>query len=59
MPVLEVRLAMVTSQYWARPQRTSTGSLTSRVRPCILFIDEFDFVAKTRVSDDHGAMKRA
>ena len=27
--------------------------------PSILFIDEFDFVAKSRVADDHGAMKRA
>ncbi|HPJ30564.1 MAG TPA: ATP-binding protein, partial [Methanothrix sp.] len=27
--------------------------------PCILFIDEFDFVAKTRTSDEHGAIKRA
>ncbi|MGC9515775.1 AAA family ATPase, partial [Methanocrinis sp.] len=26
---------------------------------CILFIDEFDFVAKTRTSDEHGAIKRA
>ncbi|MDD1662658.1 MAG: AAA family ATPase, partial [Methanomicrobiales archaeon] len=25
----------------------------------ILFIDEFDFVAKSRITDDHGAMKRA
>jgi SpoVK/Ycf46/Vps4 family AAA+-type ATPase len=27
--------------------------------PCILFIDEFDFVAKTRLGDEHGAIKRA
>jgi SpoVK/Ycf46/Vps4 family AAA+-type ATPase len=27
--------------------------------PCILFIDEFDFVAKTRTSDEHAALKRA
>jgi len=33
--------------------------LAKKLAPCILFIDEFDFVAKTRVSDDHGAMKRA
>ncbi|MFB6253163.1 MAG: AAA family ATPase, partial [Halobacteriaceae archaeon] len=27
--------------------------------PCIFFIDEFDFVAKTRRSDEHAAIKRA
>ena len=33
--------------------------LAKELSPCILFIDEFDFVAKTRGSDDHGALKRA
>lgn len=27
--------------------------------PCILFIDEFDYVAKMRTSDEHAAIKRA
>ena len=33
--------------------------LAKKLAPSILFIDEFDFVAKSRVADDHGAMKRA
>ena len=61
MPVLEVRLAMVTSQYLGETSKNIDRifDLAKRLTPCILFIDEFDFVAKTRVSDDHGAMKRA
>ncbi|HOI60495.1 MAG TPA: ATP-binding protein [Methanoculleus sp.] len=61
MPVLEVRLAMVTSQYLGETSKNIDRifDLAKRLSPCILFIDEFDFVAKTRVSDDHGAMKRA
>ncbi len=61
MPVLEVRLAMVTSQYLGETSKNIDRifELAKRLAPCILFIDEFDFVAKTRVSDDHGAMKRA
>lgn len=61
MPVLEVRLAMVTSQYLGETSKNIDRifDLAKKIAPCILFIDEFDFVAKTRVSDDHGAMKRA
>ena len=61
MPVLEVRLAMVTSQYLGETSKNIDRifDLAKRLAPCILFIDEFDFVAKTRISDDHGAMKRA
>ncbi|MFW5938537.1 MAG: AAA family ATPase, partial [Halanaeroarchaeum sp.] len=33
--------------------------VAKRLSPCILFIDEFDFVAKTRTSDEHAAIKRA
>ncbi|RXE56740.1 AAA family ATPase [Methanoculleus taiwanensis] len=61
MPLLEVRLAMVTSQYLGETSKNIDRifELAKKLSPCILFIDEFDFVAKTRVSDDHGAMKRA
>src|SRR5665647_592208 len=34
-------------------------ALSKRLNPCILFIDEFDYVAKTRLADEHGAIKRA
>jgi len=61
MPLLEVRLAMLTSQYLGETSKNIDRifEIARQISPCILFIDEFDFVAKTRVSDDHGAMKRA
>ncbi|UUX93657.1 ATP-binding protein [Methanoplanus endosymbiosus] len=61
MPLLEVRLAMVTSQYLGETSKNIDRifDLARRLSPCILFIDEFDFVAKSRVTDDNGAMKRA
>ncbi|MCK9592142.1 MAG: ATP-binding protein [Methanoregula sp.] len=61
MPVLEVRLSMVTSQYLGETSKNIDRifELAKRLAPSILFIDEFDFVAKSRVADDHGAMKRA
>ena len=61
MPVLEVRLSMVTSQYLGETSKNVDRifDLAKRLSPSILFIDEFDFVAKSRVTDDHGAMKRA
>ncbi|PSP45236.1 AAA family ATPase, partial [Halobacteriales archaeon QH_10_70_21] len=36
-----------------------TFQVAKRLSPCILFMDEFDFVAKTRSSDEHAAIKRA
>jgi len=61
MPVLEVRLSMITSQYLGETSKNIDRifELAKKLAPSILFIDEFDFVAKSRVSDDHGAMKRA
>ncbi|MDD1703451.1 MAG: ATP-binding protein [Methanoregula sp.] len=61
MPVLEVRLSMITSQYLGETSKNidKIFDLAKKLSPSILFIDEFDFVAKSRVSDDHGAMKRA
>lgn len=61
MPVLEVRLAMITSQYLGETSKNIDRifELARRLAPCILFIDEFDFVAKSRVTDDNAAMKRA
>ena len=61
MPVLEVRLSMITSQYLGETSKNIDRifELAKKITPSILFIDEFDFVAKSRVTDDHGAMKRA
>jgi AAA+ superfamily predicted ATPase len=61
MPVLEVRLSMITSQYLGETSKNIDRifDLAKKIAPSILFIDEFDFVAKSRVTDDHGAMKRA
>jgi len=51
---------MITSHILANVQE-HRKSIRSRqaIKPCILFIDEFDYVAKTRLSDEHGAIKRA
>ena len=61
MPVLEVRLSMITSQYLGETSKNIDRifELAKKLSPVILFIDEFDFVAKSRTTDDHGAMKRA
>jgi AAA+ superfamily predicted ATPase len=61
MPVLEVRLSMVTSQYLGETSKNIDRifELAKKLAPSILFIDEFDFIGKSRTADDHGAMKRA
>jgi SpoVK/Ycf46/Vps4 family AAA+-type ATPase len=58
---VEVRLSMITSQYLGETSKNidKVFDLAKRLSPCILLIDEFDFVAKTRTSDEHGAIKRA
>jgi hypothetical protein len=60
-PIIEVRLSMVTSQYLGETSKNidKIFEFAKKLAPCILFIDEFDYVAKSRVTDDHGAMKRA
>ncbi len=61
LPFLEVRLSMITSQYLGETSKNidKVFALAKRLSPCTLFIDEFDFVAKTRLSDEHGAIRRA
>jgi AAA+ superfamily predicted ATPase len=61
LPVVEVKLSMITSQYLGETAKNveKTFEVAKRLSPCILFIDEFDFVAKTRASDEHAAIKRA
>ena len=52
---------MITSQYLGETAKNveKTFEVAKRLSPCILFIDEFDSVAKTRRSDEHAALKRA
>jgi len=61
LPLVEVKLSMITSQYLGETSKNidKVFEMAKRLSPCILFIDEFDFVAKTRTSDEHGAIKRA
>ena len=61
LPFVEVKLSMITSQYLGETAKNvdKTFEVAKRLSPCILFIDEFDFVAKTRGSDEHAAIKRA
>lgn len=61
LPFVEVKLSMITSQYLGETAKNvdKTFEVAKRLSPCILFIDEFDSVAKTRTSDEHAAVKRA
>ena len=61
IPFVEVKLSMITDQYLGETAKNidRVFALAKRLNPCILFIDEFDFVAKTRTSDEHAALKRA
>lgn len=61
IPFVEVKLSMITDQYLGETAKNidRVFELAKRLNPCILFIDEFDFVAKTRTSDEHAALKRA
>jgi AAA+ superfamily predicted ATPase len=61
LPFVEVKLSMVTSQYLGETSKNvdRTFEVAKRLSPCILFMDEFDSVAKTRRSDEHAALKRA
>jgi SpoVK/Ycf46/Vps4 family AAA+-type ATPase len=61
LPCVEVKLSMVASQYLGETSKNveKTFEVAKRLSPCILFIDEFDSVAKTRRSDEHAALKRA
>jgi SpoVK/Ycf46/Vps4 family AAA+-type ATPase len=61
LPFVEVKLSMITSQYLGETAKNveKVFEVAKRLSPCILFMDEFDFVAKTRRSDEHAAIKRA
>jgi SpoVK/Ycf46/Vps4 family AAA+-type ATPase len=61
LPLVEVKLSMITSQYLGETSKNieKVFEIAKKLNPCILFIDEFDYVAKTRTSDEHAAVKRA
>ncbi|HDN73974.1 ATP-binding protein [Archaeoglobales archaeon] len=61
LPLLEVRLSMITSQFLGETSKNieKVFEIARKLSPCILFIDEFDYVAKMRTSDEHAAIKRA
>ena len=61
LPCVEVRMSMIASQYLGETSKNveKTFEVAKRLSPCILFIDEFDSVAKSRGSDEHAALKRA
>ncbi|MFQ3294548.1 MAG: SpoVK/Ycf46/Vps4 family AAA+-type ATPase [Halobacteriales archaeon] len=61
LPFVEVKLSMITSQYLGETAKNveKVFEVAKRLSPCIFFMDEFDFVAKTRRSDEHAAIKRA
>ena len=60
LPFIEVKLSMITSQYLGETSKNvdKVFELAKMLSPCILFIDEFDSIAKTRDSDEHAALKR-
>ncbi len=61
IPIVEVRLSQIVDQYLGETAKNidRVFELAKRLSPCILFIDEFDFVAKARATDEHAALKRA
>jgi len=61
LPIVEVKLSQITDQYLGETAKNidRVFELAKRLSPCILFIDEFDFVAKARDTDEHAALKRA
>jgi SpoVK/Ycf46/Vps4 family AAA+-type ATPase len=52
---------MITDQYLGETAKNidRVFLLAKKLNPCILFIDELDFVAKARNSDENAAIKRA
>ena len=61
IPFVEVKLSMITDQYLGETAKNidRVFLLAKKLNPCILFIDELDFVAKARNSDENAAIKRA
>ena len=61
IPIVEVKLSQISDQYLGETAKNidRVFELAKRLSPCILFIDEFDFIGKARATDEHAALKRA
>ena len=62
IPIVEVHLSMITDQYLGETSKNidRVFALAKKFDPCIMFIDEFDFIATSRTaSDEHSAIKQA
>lgn len=61
IPIVEVKLSQIADQYLGETAKNIDRAfeVAKRLSPCILFIDEFDFIAKARTTDEHAALKRA
>ncbi|MDR2944397.1 MAG: ATP-binding protein [Methanosarcinales archaeon] len=62
IPIVEVHLSMITDQYLGETSKNidRVFALAKKFDPCIMFIDEFDFIATSRTSnDEHAAIKQA
>ena len=62
IPIVEVHLSMITDQYLGETSKNidRVFALAKKFDPCIMFIDEFDYIATSRTaSDEHSAIKQA
>ncbi|WNY28941.1 ATP-dependent zinc metalloprotease FtsH [Methanimicrococcus stummii] len=62
IPIIEVRLSMITDQYLGETSKNidRVFDLAKKFDPCIMFIDEFDFIATSRTANnEHSAIKQA
>jgi len=62
VPIVEVHLSMITDQYLGETSKNidRVFALAKKFNPCIMFIDEFDFIATSRTAnDEHSAIKQA
>lgn len=62
VPIVEVHLSMITDQYLGETSKNidRVFALAKKFDPCIMFIDEFDFIATSRTAEgEHSAIKQA
>lgn len=62
IPIVEVRLSMITDQYLGETSKNIDRVfwLAKRFNPCIMFIDEIDFMAMSRASaNEQAALRQA